>query len=228
MERLQEMIGNRQCRVYACQHPVALLIQPMGRQELPSIDHEAELITASDRPFVMAAFAIDDWDKELTPWPDPAISAVPEVGQHAGDTLYYIEHELLPWLHRRYGELPCVLGGYSLGGLFSLWAATQSTTFAAVVASSPSVWVRDWLTFAEGHPTHASCVFLSLGDREEHVMDKSIAQVGNNIRQYHQMLAAQLGDERTTLVWNRGNHFQHGAERTAAGFVWCLGNCPEK
>lgn len=228
MESLQQMIENRQCRVYTCPQPVALLIQPMGRQELQSIDHEAELISESGKPFVMMAFAIDDWDRELTPWHDPAISTMPEVGQHAGDTLYYIEHYLLPWLHHRFGELPCVLGGYSLGGLFSLWAATQTSAFTAVAASSPSVWIKDWLNFAGQHPIRASRVFLSLGDREEFISDESIAQVGSNIRQYYQMLKAQLGEEHTMLVWNKGNHFEHGAERTAAGFAWCLSNSPEK
>lgn len=57
---------------------------------------------------------------------------------------------------------------------------------------------------------------------EEFSRNKSIAQVGNNIREYHNMLVSQLGESHTTLEWNAGNHFQDGAARTARGFAWNL------
>lgn len=49
---------------------------------------------------------------------------------------------------------------------------------------------------------------------------KLIAQVGSNIREYHQTLVAQLGEENTTLKWNAGSHFKNAAVRTADGFAW--------
>ena len=44
-------------------------------------------------------------------------------------------NSLLPALRERYGDLPAVIGGYSLGGLFSLWAAAQTDSFRAVAAA---------------------------------------------------------------------------------------------
>lgn len=41
---------------------------------------------------------------------------------------------LFPALRERFGDLPAVIGGYSLGGLFSLWAAAQTDSFRAVAA----------------------------------------------------------------------------------------------
>ena len=216
-------IGNKDCRIYTAEQPMALLIQPMGRHELKTIDREVELIAeGSGKMFVLAAFDIADWDMELTPWQDPSVSTIPEVGLRATNTLYYIDHTLLPWLCERFGDLPCILGGYSLSALFSLWAATQTDDFAGIGASSPSVWIKDWLGYAEQHPTRAADVYLSLGDKEELTKDRSIAQVGHNIRRYHQMLLGQLGDTHTTLVWNEGTHFYNGTQRTADGFTWCL------
>lgn len=215
-------IGQKHCFVYTSEHPVALLIQPMGRHEQGAMNQEAALIAAGGRSFVMAAFDVADWDRELTPWPDPAVSRDQGVGEHAVDTLAYIEHSLLPYLRQLFGPLPCILGGYSLGGLFSLWASTKVDSYAGVAASSPSVWIKDWLTYAEHHPTFSRNVYLSLGDKEELVKNKSIAQVGSNIRAYHDMLTEQLGADHTLLKWNAGNHFQDGVARTADGFVWCL------
>lgn len=220
-ERLQ--IGGRNCSVYSDERPCALLIQPMGRQEVAGMETEVELIANEcGKPFAMAAFDILDWDKELTPWQDSEVSKRQEVGRHAADTLLYIRQKLLPYMLVQFGQLPCILGGYSLGGLFSLWAACETDYFFGVAASSPSVWIKGWLQYAEMHLVRASQVYLSLGDREEFVRNKAIAQVGNNIREYHKLLVARLGEHNTTLVWNAGNHFQHATARTARGFAWNL------
>jgi hypothetical protein len=220
-ERLQ--IGSKVCNVYSAEQPTALLVQPMGRQEVSGMNQEVELIAKeSGKPFAMAAFDILDWDRQLTPWPDSEVSKNPEAGRHAIETLAYIEQQLLPFLQTRFGRLPCILGGYSLGGLFSLWAACESDSFTGVAASSPSVWINGWLQYAQEHPMRAKQVYMSLGDKEEFSRNKSIAQVGNNIREYHKMLVSQLGESHTTLAWNTGNHFQDGIARTARGFTWNL------
>ena len=177
---------------------------------------------ASGTSFVMAAFAIGDWEVELTPWHDPAVSKRQAVGEHAGESLRYITEELIPYLHQEYGEIPIVLGGYSLGGLFSLWSGFESDCFAAIAAMSPSVWIAGWQDYASQHPVKSPYVYLSLGDREEHCRDKAIAQVGNNIRWEHEHLKETLGADNTTLEWNAGNHFVDGAHRTAKGFAWCI------
>jgi len=143
------------------------------------------------------------------------------VDEGAGKTLQYVSDELLPVLRERYGLLPVVLGGYSLGGLFSLWAASLTGDFAAVNACSPSLWIRDWLAFAREHPLKTSFAYMSLGNREEQSKNKAISRVGDCVRAEHLLLQEQLGSDRCILVWNEGNYFVHGAERTAHGFAWC-------
>ena len=217
-------IGGRECLLYIeGNEPKALLIQTLGAQERGSIDSEVEMIREmTGTPFVMAAFAIGDWEVELTPWHDPAVSKRQAVGEHAGESLRYITDTLIPYLHQEYGEIPIVLGGYSLGGLFSLWSGSESDCFAAIAAMSPSVWIAGWQDYASQHPVKSPYVYLSLGDREEHCRDKAIAQVGNNIRWEYEHLKQTLGPDSTTLEWNPGNHFVDGARRTAKGFSWCI------
>jgi len=227
-------IGGRQCLLYTegDQQPQALLIQPLGAQERDSIDNEVAMISeATGASFVMAAFAIGDWEVELTPWHAPAISKRQAVGEHALDTLDDITNSLIPYLKERFGHLPVVLGGYSLGGLFSRWAASKAECFEAVAAVSPSLWIDAWCGFSDAHAVNARYVYLSLGDREEHTRNKAIAQVGNNVRWEHEHLKQTLGSDNTTLEWNAGNHFTDGARRTAKGFAWCINkiiNSPEK
>lgn len=110
--------------MYSQQEPEYLLIQPTARHESAAIDREMELIASqSGHRFVMAAFWVDDWALGLMPWHDDAVSRREAVGQHGTDTLRYVCDVLMPWLGRHYGPLPVVLGGYSLGGLFALWAS---------------------------------------------------------------------------------------------------------
>ena len=76
-------IGGRECLLYnEGEELKVLLIQTLGAQERDSIDSEVAMISeASGASFVMAAFAIGDWEVELTPWHDPAVSKRQAVGE---------------------------------------------------------------------------------------------------------------------------------------------------
>lgn len=209
--------------LYVHDNPVALLIQPLERKEVGTIGHEVSLIAQhTPHPFVMAAFKIDDWHLQMSPWHDDAISRREEVGHHAEETLRFITHRLLPVLQQRFGDLPVVLGGYSLAALFSLWAATQTDVFTGIAAASPSVWIDGWQTFASSHPALSKVAYLSIGRKEEHVRNLSMARVGANIRFEQQLLKQQLGPNNTTLQWNEGGHFDHMDARTAQAYAWTI------
>lgn len=223
MNHKTSIINGRECFLSDAINPKYILIQTLGNHERGIFDRTAELITETcGIPFVLAAFQVFDWDLDLTPWHDDAINRKPEVGTKTGDTLSYVTASLLPVLEADYGKLPVILGGYSLGGLFALWSSMQTDRFSAVAAASPSLWIKDWLDYAKGHPVKAGKVYLSLGDQEEHVKNRSIARVGDSVRGEYELLQAQLGRENCTLVWNPGNHFQDGDKRLAAAFSWCI------
>lgn len=224
MEKQKIEIGGRDVLLYQTDaKPQILLIQTLGQQEHGSIDGEVQLISESvSVPFVMAAFAIADWELELTPWHDPKVSRRKDVGEHANETLQYVTDILIPSLKKDYGNLSVILGGYSLGGLFSRWAASESDVFTAVSCCSPSLWIAGWRDYSASHPVLARNVYLSLGDREVFSKNKAIAQVGDNIRWEYEHLQLTLGSYRCALEWNPGNHFMDGALRTAKGFAWCI------
>ena len=216
-------IGGRECFISDSFRPEYILIQTLGNHERGIFDRTAALIDeAVEAPFVLAAFQVFDWDLDLTPWHDDAINRKPEVGTMTGETLRYVTESLLPALEAEYGHLPVILGGYSLGGLFALWSSSQTDRFAAIAAASPSLWIRDWLDFAQTHPILTAKVYLSLGDHEEKVKNLSIKRVGDCVRGEYELLRARLGGENCTLVWNPGGHFQDEDKRLAAAFSWCI------
>ena len=220
-------IGSIHCNVFATEHPEVLLIQPSARHETKNdgINREVKVLaTTATKGFAIVFFDTVEWAKALMPWQDEAVSRNEEVGRHASNTLKYIIESLIPWLHERFGKLPCIIGGYSLGGLFALWAARQSAAFCAVAAASPSLWIKGWTDYADNNSLNARLAYVSLGDREEHCRNQRMARIGDCVRHEHLTLANQIGSSATTLEWNSGGHFGEEAERTAKAFAWCIEN----
>ena len=215
--------AGRLCRLFGSETPDVFLIQPSARHENASLEDEVtQLAALIDRPFLLVTIELEDWTIDLMPWWDGNISRDPEAGKHGQETLDYILQGLLPELGRRYGPRPVILGGYSLGGLFALWASCQTDRFQAIAAASPSVWIHGWIPFAKKNMPMTQAVYLSLGEREEHVKNQAIARVGDSIRAYYELLRIYLDPEHCTLVWEEGGHFNDNAGRLARAFAYSV------
>ena len=218
-------IDEKDCLLFVAGSPRFVLVQPTARHEAKDngIYSEAKFIAAGcGMGVALAAFDVGDWARALMPWADAAVAKDEEVGRHAADTLRYVLSSLLPYLRSRFGDLPCAIGGYSLGGLFALWAARESGVFRAVAAASPSLWIQKWGEYASTHPMKSKVVYLSLGDREEHCRNQRMKRIGDCVRAEHARLLGQPGIDATTLEWNRGGHFGEEPKRTARAFCWCV------
>ena len=178
-------IGSRPCRIYGEAHAEYLLLQMTGGHELQSMDDEVAAIAQSNRKYLFAAIPAESWNDELSPWKAPAVWGKQGFGGNAADTLRFLTEQVIPSLKQQF-DLPenvkIILGGYSLAGLFALWASTQTDLFYGIAAASPSVWFPGWMEFEQRHPMQAQRVYLSLGDKEEHTKNAVMAAVGDNIR----------------------------------------------
>jgi predicted alpha/beta superfamily hydrolase len=94
---------------------------------------------------------------------------------HAADFLATIETAIIPFVEREYRADPAhrILGGASLGGLFTLYAMySKPDLFSAWVAASPAVAVNDgWLLgyeqkFAQAGGELKGRLFASMGENE--------------------------------------------------------------
>ena len=154
-----------------------VLIQPVGDHDLPEIEGEVAQIrklTALD--FQMIAVKVDDWNLDLSPWRSPAVFGKEDFGDGAASLLEEILRLCSDESKTYY------LGGYSLAGLFSLWASYQTDRFAGIAAASPSVWFPGFLPYMKEHENQSRAVYLSLGDKEEKTKNPVMATVGDCIR----------------------------------------------
>jgi predicted alpha/beta superfamily hydrolase len=216
-------IGNIPCRIYGEANAEYLLLQMTGEHELQSMEGEVAAIAQSAHHFLFAAIPVKSWNDELSPWEAPAVWGKESFGCNAADTLRFLTEQVIPTLKQQF-HLPenvkIILGGYSLTGLFALWASTQTNLFYGVAAASPSVWFPGWMEFERQHPIQAQHIYLSLGDKEEHTKNTVMAAVGDDIRTLHSRLTARGAD--CTLEWNSGGHFKDADLRTAKAFQWVI------
>ena len=221
MNKKEYAISDRTCFLYQDAEATHLLIQPIDEHDLEVLDQEFKAIKElSDKSFSLVAFMIKDWSQELTPWTAPPVFGKVPFGSGAEKTLEFITSQLLPEVQENIPHL--ILGGYSLAGLFALWAGYQTDLFEGIAAASPSVWYPQWIDFASENKPLAKSVYLSLGDKEEKAKNPVMAQVGNAIRKQHELLTEQ--EIKTILEWNAGNHFVDSDKRMAKGFAWAINN----
>ena len=219
MSRKEYTIADRTCFLYQDAAATHLLSQPIDEHDLELVDQEVEAIKElTHKPFSLVAFMINDWNQELTPWAAPPVFGKVPFGSGAKDTLTFITSQLLPVVQEKTAHV--ILGGYSLAGLYALWASYQTDRFEGIVAASPSVWFPKWIEYAKDNKPLATSIYLSLGDKEEKTKNQVMAQVGKAIRRQNELLRGQ--NVNTILEWNPGNHFIDSEKRTAKGFAWVM------
>ena len=111
-----------------------ILIQMVDDHDLAVIQNEIKNIKEATDDFYLIAIKVRDWNADLSPWKAPAVFGNEGFGDRAGETL----KEVLKLCTENSKDY--YIGGYSLAGLFALWAACQTDRVAGVAAASPSIW----------------------------------------------------------------------------------------
>lgn len=232
MKKLNLKIEGKECILYMKENENTeyVLIQPVDEHDIDALDNEVRYISKNiSKNFSLAAFKIDDWNSELTPWEMPLLRGKGNFGNEAGKTLEFIKEKLIPslaeFINIQEKNVKYILGGYSLAGLFSLWSGYQEDIFAGIAGVSPSVWYKDWMKFVKNNEILAKNVYLSLGDLEEKTKHQILSKIGDNIREYIEILEISENVKNCILDWNEGNHFRDSDIRMGKGFVWLLENC---
>ena len=127
---------------------------------------------------------VDDWGADLTPWPAPAAYRDQSAYEgRAAETLAELLGDVLPRVERDAGLAPAsrTICGYSLAGLFSLWAFASCDAFAACASGSGSLWYPGWLDWLRDQRFvgDGRRAYLSLGTKESRVKNPVVATVGD-------------------------------------------------
>ena len=189
---------------------------------------------------------VDLWEENFSPWYAPRIFAKgPNFGDDAQKTLDTLINHVIPWTESELTDPPAyrVLVGYSLAGLFSLWAGVSqqvargcqhdataphvdapAATFQRIGAVSGSFWFPGLLDYVDrqlsGGVVGLTHVYLSLGDREARTPNPQIMHVRENA----ELLASKLENAGITSTFelNRGNHFQNVEGRMQKALDWLV------
>ncbi len=163
-----------------------------------------------------------DWNRELSPWPaEPAFPKEPPFG---GGADAYLDELLLKILPEALGEMSgkpeyMLIAGYSLAGLFALYAMYRTDRFDRVASMSGSLWFPGFTDFVLTHTMmkKAEKVYLSLGDKEDRTRNALLRTVRENTESY----AQHLRDQGIEVSWelNPGNHFQDSDARIVRGLA---------
>ena len=191
---------------------------------------------------------VDLWEENFSPWCAPRVFAKgSNFGDGAQKTLDTLINQVIPWAELELTELPAyrVLVGYSLAGLFSLWAGVSQqvtcgcqpgtatgapaapqpvATFQRIGAVSGSFWFPSLLDYVDqqlsGGAVGLTHAYLSLGDREARTPNPQIMHVRENA----ELLASKLQNAGITSTFelNRGNHFQNVEGRMQKALDWLV------
>ena len=176
-------------------------------------------------PFNLVAISNLAWNREMAPWDSPAAfkKGDPFTGG-ADDYLRLLVEEIIPRAEKELPGPPAWRGiaGYSLAGLFALYAIYQTDVFSRVGCMSGSLWFPGFKEYVFSHEPkrRPDCIYFSLGDREAKTRNPDLKTVQENteeIRTFYQNKGID-----TVFHLNPGNHFVYGLERTVAGIQWLL------
>ena len=169
--------------------------------------------------FTLTAISDINWNRDLSPWETPEIRNNRYSFGGADEYISQLTTQIMPEILSKLPEKPefTALAGYSLAGLFALYAAYRTDVFSRVASVSGSLWFPGFTEFAQSHDfaKNPDCIYLSLGDAEAKTRDKNLATVQKNT----ELLAGLYKSRRiqTILELNCGNHFTDTIGRTAKG-----------
>lgn len=185
-----------------------------------------EAARAANYPqFALVAISDLDWNHDMAPWDRPAAfkNGEPFIGG-ADDYLRLLVEEIIPRAEKELPGPPAWRGiaGYSLAGLFALYAIYQTDVFSRVGCMSGSLWFPGFKEYVLSHEPKRwpDCIYFSLGDKEAKTRNpglKTVQEKTEEIQTFYQNKGID-----TVFRLNPGNHFVQGIERTVAGIHWLL------
>ena len=174
--------------------------------------------------FTLVSIVGLNWNHDMSPWEIPPVSKgdTPCTGG-ADEYLKLLIDEIIPQAEKQVQSISWRgLAGYSLAGLFAIYALYKTDLFSRAGSMSGSLWFPDFREFVFSHEMKRKpdYLYFSLGDRECKTSNPYLRTVQNNTEEI-EAYYREKGIE-TVFRLNPGNHFKNAADRTAKGIAWLL------
>lgn len=196
-----------------------LIVTVGGGEDAAAVRERA--IALAGRDFSLAVITGVDWDASLSPWAAPPVFKKGKPFGGGADKLLAWVEALLPRLIAQNSLSPEYVGiaGYSLAGLFAVYAAYKSRAFSCAASVSGSLWFPGFVDFAlKNAPVRVPrFAYFSVGDRESETKNPCLSRARASAETVERRLR-ELGAE-TAFELNPGGHFNEPEERLARGMA---------
>ena len=160
------------------------------------------------------------WNHDISPWPVPAIYPKEEpFGGGADEYLKLLKDKILPMAIEKINGEPKFTGiaGYSLAGLFAVYAMYNTDIFDRVASVSSSFWFPDFKDYCLSNELkkNPSKIYFSIGDKEAKTRNHILKTVYDNTVDLVEHFKS-LGIE-VIFELNQGNHFKDEVLRSVNG-----------
>lgn len=165
-----------------------------------------------------------NWEAELSPWAAGNLFKYSEMFTGGADAyLQFLTQQVLPQAEAGLNRILWRgLAGYSLAGLFPVYALYKTDLFSRAASMSGSLWYPGFKDFAMQNtlcktPQH---LYFSLGDKEARARNqylKTVQQCTEELAAHYRSLGIN-----TCYELNPGGHYRNIISRSAAGIKWLL------
>ena len=220
MEKTRLTVGGCSVSLFA---PTVRAGCPIVYAHIGEAEAEAVAARLGGVPLVLAAVDGADWEKDLSPWPAPKVfRRGHDFAGGANAYLRRLTETVVPGVEESLAFTPRfrAVAGYSLAGLFAVYALYRTDIFDRAASVSGSLWYDGFLDFmGRNSPKRKpDKVYFSLGDRESRTGDRRLSTGGTCTAEAERLMRG-LGAV-SVLELYRGNHFADVPERIAKGLRW--------
>lgn len=210
VERREWMIGTRRVTRF-CTEPGAPALYVHCSAE------EAETL-AKDGWTVIALDGID-WNHDLSPWQAKAVfRGQPDFGGGAGEYLRELTQGILPEVESDIQPWSRAIMGYSLAGLFAVYAALETGMFDSAASVSGSMWYPGFAEYAQNAGYMLGFAYFSVGDKEKNSRNAAFRSIEDCT--FAVMKAMNSRGAETMFERNLGTHFDDPAGRMVRALEW--------
>ena len=161
-----------------------------------------------------------DWNHDMSPWYMSSIySKEKSFSGGADEYLKLLIDEILPKAKELIEGEPKFIGisGYSLAGLFAVYAMYKTDVFDRVASMSGSLWFSDFIEYCKrnDYKRLPDKIYFSLGDKEANTRNpvlKTVQDKTIELSEYFNSLGTEV-----IFELNPGNHFTDTILRSAKG-----------
>ena len=165
-----------------------------------------------------------DWNRDLSPWEAPrAFKGEDDFSGGADKFAGMLEDTVIPQAEEGLVIKERYIAGYSLAGLFAVYAPFVTDRFTGFASVSGSMWYDGFIDFLKTHETKVPVkkAYFSLGNREKITRNQRMAVVEDCA----EAACALFSERGASAVFeiNEGNHFKDEQLRVLKGIDFLVG-----